>query len=115
MFRGNFGGGMGGMNMQQLMKQAQKMQEDMQKKQQEMEDELENTVLTATAAGGMVEVEITGKKKLVSVKVKPEAVDPDDVEMLEDMLMAAVNEALDKATELETKLRGNMPNLGGLM
>ena len=115
MFRGNFGGGMGGMNMQQLVKQTQKMQEDMQKKQQEMEDELENTVLTATAAGGMVEVEITGKKILVSVKVKPEAVDPDDVEMLEDMLMAAVNEALDKATELETKLRGNMPNLGGLM
>ena len=112
MYRGGFGGGM---NMQNLMKQAQKMQEEMVKKQNEIEEELENTTLTATAAGGMVEVTITGKKKIQSISIKPEAVDPDDVEMLEDMVLAAVNEALDQANELETKLRGDMPNLGGLM
>lgn len=112
MYRGGFGGGM---NMQNLMKQAQKMQEEMVKKQNEIEEELENTTLTATVGGGMVEVSISGKKKIQSISIKPEAVDPDDVEMLEDMVVAAVNEAIDKANELETKLKADMPALGGLM
>ena len=63
----------------------------------------------------MVEVSISGKKKIQSISIKPEAVDPDDVEMLEDMVVAAVNEAIDKANELETKLKADMPALGGLM
>ena len=112
MFRGNFGGGM---NMQSLMKQAQKMQEDLVKKQNEIEEELENTTLTASSGGGMVEVTVTGKKQLVSVSIKPEAVDPDDVEMLEDLILASVNEALSKADELDKKLKADLPNLGGMM
>lgn len=96
-FGGGFGGGFGG-NMQQLMRQAQKMQEDMAKAKEELA-ELE---VTATSGGGMVEVTMTCDKKLTGLSIKPEAVDPDDVEMLEDMIIAAINEAqtlADKETE----------------
>ena len=105
-------GGMGGGNMQNLMRQAQKMQEEMLRQQKEAEEKLANTVLSASSGGGMVTVEITGDKKITSVKIKPEAVDPDDVEMLEDMIQACVNEAISKANELETEVKPNL--LGGM-
>ena len=89
--RGGFPGGMPG-NMANLMKQAQKMQRQME----EQAKELETKEFTATAGGGAVEVTVSGAKKVLKVKLDEEAVDPDDVEMLEDMLVAAVNEALEK-------------------
>lgn len=106
-------GGMGGGNMQNLMRQAQKMQEEMLRKQQEADEKLESTVLSASSGGGMVTVEITGTKKITAVKINPAAVDPDDVEMLEDMVLACVNEAITKATELEKELKPDL--LGGMM
>lgn len=102
----------GGMNMQQLMKQAQKMQADMQAKMEAAEEELENAEITTSSGGGMVEVTCTGKKKISAIKIKPEIVDPDDVEMLEDLIIAAVNDAMDKADEMEKSLKGDMP--GGI-
>ncbi len=99
----------GGMpNMQQLMKQAQKMQKQME----ETQAALEAKVLTATAGGGMVEVTITGKKEIKSIKINPEVVDPEDVESLEDLVMAAVNEAVRQADELSQKEMGKVT--GGL-
>ena len=86
---------MGGGNMQQLARQAQKLQQQMNK----VQDELEAREYEASAGGGMVTVKVTGKKELISLEIKPEAVDPDDVEMLQDMVMAAVNEALRAASE----------------
>ena len=95
---GKFNGfGGGGGNMAQLMRQAQQMQRDMLAKQ----EELKNTQFTAQAGGGMVEVTLTGEKKIVSLKIKPEAVDPEDVEMLEDLIVAALQDgfnAVDKKT-----------------
>ena len=82
-------GGMGGMNMN-MIKQAQKMQQDMLK----MQTELQSKEYSATAGGGVVSATVTGKKELVRLTIDPEAVDPDDVDMLQDMIMAAVNEAL---------------------
>ena len=105
---------MGG-NANNMIRQAQKMQQDMVAKQEAIEKELEETVLEASAAGGMVSIEITGKREIVSLKIKPEAVDPDDVEMLEDMVVACVNEGLAKVKELEDKLNGDMPKINGLM
>ena len=104
----------GGMpNMQQLMKQAQKMQKQMEQAQAE----LEKKELTATAGGGMVEVVITGKKEIKSIRINPEVVDPEDVESLEDLVLVAVNEAIRQADELSQKemgrLTGGMPT-GGL-
>jgi len=104
----------GGMNMQALMKQAQKMQQDMQDKMEKAEEELENTTLIGTSGGGMVEATCTGKKKITGIVIKPEIVDPDDIEMLEDLVVAAVNEALGKADELEKSLKGDMPTGLGL-
>ena len=92
--RGGFPGGMPG-NMNNLMKQAQRMQRQMEESQKE----LESTEFTAAAGGGAVEVTVTGKKEVTKIKLAPEAVDPEDVEMLEDVIMAAVNEALRKAEE----------------
>lgn len=92
-----FGGGMGGMNMQQMMKQAQKMQEEMAKAQAELEE----AEVEGKAGGGMVTVVMNGKKRLQSVTIEPDAVDPDDVEMLEDLILAAYNDAYEKAEELE--------------
>ncbi len=92
--RGGFPGGMPG-NMNNLMKQAQKMQRQME----EATKELEEKEMTATAGGGVVEVTVSGKKEVTKIKIDPEAVDPEDVEMLEDLIMAAVNEALRKIEE----------------
>ncbi len=88
-------GGMGGGNMNNMIRQAQKMQQDMLKAQ----EELESKTYEAAAGGGVVSAAVSGKKELVSVTIDPEAVDPDDVEMLQDLIVAAVNEALGKATE----------------
>lgn len=106
---GGFGGGMPG-NMNNLMKQAQKMQKQME----EAQKTLEETTVTATAGGGVVSVKATGKKEILEVKIDPEAVDPDDVEMLEDMVMAAVNEALRKADEISANSMSKIAGgLGG--
>lgn len=106
-FKGGFGGGMP--NMQQLMKQAQKMQEDMKRAQ----DELAETEITATASG-MVEVRMLGDRTITAVSIKPEAVDPDDVEMLEDLITAAFNDALKQVDELSAKIMGPLSGAGGL-
>lgn len=84
-------GGMGNMN--QMLKQAQKMQENMLK----TKEEVEQRSVEASSGGGMVEVVVNGKKELLELKIKPEAVDPEDVEMLEDLVKAAVNEGLRNA------------------
>lgn len=88
-------GGMGGGNMNSMIRQAQKMQQDMLKAQ----EELESKTYEAGAGGGMVTATVSGKKELVSVAIDPEAVDPEDVEMLQDLIVAAVNEALRKASD----------------
>lgn len=111
MARGGFPGGMGGMN--NLMKQAQQMQ----KKMEQMQKELEEKEFEASVGGGAVTVKANGKKEVVDINIKPEVVDEDDVEMLEDLILSAVNEALRKA-EQETasqmgKLTGGM-NIPGL-
>jgi len=104
MARGGFPGmGMGG-NMQQLARQAQKLQQKMT----EMQEELEAREYEASAGGGMVSVKVNGKKELLALSIKPEAVDPDDVEMLEDMVMAAINEALREATETTEREMGKL-------
>ena len=91
---GNRGGGMaGGANMQNLMRQAQQMQKDMEMAQ----GELSVMEFEATSGGGMVTAKVNGSKELVSININPEAVDPDDVEMLEDMVVAAIREAMEKA------------------
>ena len=95
MAKGGFPGGMGGMNMNNLMKQAQKMQKQMMEKQ----EELQAKTLEMTSGGGAVKVVITGKKEIQELKINPDVVDPDDVEMLEDMLLAAINEAMRKIDE----------------
>lgn len=106
-----YGGGFGG-NMQQLMKQAQKMQQDMVKAQQELAE----TEVVASSGGGMVEIVMTCDRKLVSLKIKPEAVDPDDVEMLEDMITAAFNEAIKLVEEEQQRVMGPLGGgLGGLI
>ena len=92
--RGGFPGGMPG-NMNNLMKQAQKMQKQME----EAQKQLEESEVTATAGGGAVEVTISGKKEVTKVKLAEEVVDPDDIEMLEDLIMAATNEALRNTEE----------------
>ena len=106
--RGGFpGGGMPG-NMANLMKQAQKMQRQMEEQAKEMETK----EFTATAGGGAVEVTVSGKKQLLKLQLDEEVVDPDDVEMLEDLIVAAVNEALAKVDEESagamSKLTGGM-------
>ncbi len=113
MAKGGFRGMPGGMNQAAMIKQAQKMQQDMLR----MQEEMENKTYSASAGGGMVTATVNGKHELVSVQIKPEAVDPDDVEMLQDMVIAAVNEAMRTA---ETDAQNNMAqitgglNLGGL-
>ena len=97
MARGGFPGGFPGMgNMNQLMKQAKKMQEQMAK----LQEELEQKTVEASAGGGVVTVVANGKKEVTEIRIAPEAVDPDDVEMLQDLIMAAVNEALRQAEEM---------------
>ena len=109
--RGGFQGGMPG-NMNNLMKQAQRMQRQMEESQREMEEK----EYEATAGGGAVTVKMSGKKEVLSVKLSAEVVDPDDIEMLEDLIVAATNEALRKIEEDSSKsmeaLTGGL-NLGG--
>lgn len=102
-------GGFGGMgNMQQLMRQAQKMQEDMLA----AKEQLAETEVTGTSGGGMVEITMTCDKKLTAVSIKPEACDPDDIEMLEDLIIAAFNDAADKADEESQNKLGAFAGLG---
>jgi DNA-binding YbaB/EbfC family protein len=97
--------------MQQLLRQAQKMQEEMMAAQESLKDE----VVEASAGGGMVTVQVTGDLHIKSITIKPDAVDPDDVELLQDMVLAATNEALRSAQELaSSKLGGIAGGLGGL-
>lgn len=107
--RGGFGGGMpGGMNMNNLIKQAQKMQADMQKQQ----EELEAKEIEASVGGGAVVVKMNGKKEVLDIAIKPEVVDPDDIEMLQDLVLSAVNQAISEIEELQksqmSKLTGGM-------
>ena len=101
-------------NMQQMMKQAQRMQQDMQR----LQAELELREVEAAAGGGMVQVVATGKKEIKSIQIDPQVVDPEDVEMLQDLVIAAVNEAIRKAEEMVqgemAKVTGGL-NLGGLV
>ncbi len=108
--RGGFpGGGIPG-NMNNLMKQAQKMQRQMEESQKE----LETKEFTAKAGGGAVEVTVTGKKEVTKVKLSEEVVDPEDIEMLEDLVMAATNEALRMADDANNEIMGKMAGgLGG--
>ena len=108
MAKGGFRGMPGGMNQAAMMKQAQKMQQDMLRMQQE----LETKTYTAAAGGGMVKATVNGKHQVVGIEINPEAVDPDDVEMLQDMIVAAVNEATRAA---EADMASNMQKLTGGM
>ena len=97
-------------NMQQLLKQAQKMQEDMLAAQESLKDE----IVDASAGGGMVTVKVTGDLVIKSITIDPEAVDPDDVELLQDMVLAAVNEGMRAAQELAASKMGSIAGgLGG--
>lgn len=113
MAKNNFRGMPGGMNQAAMMKQAQKMQQELLRMQQEQETK----TYTATSGGGMVSATVSGKHELVGLQIKPEAVDPDDVEMLQDMVIAAVNEAMrtadSEAADNMSRLTGGL-NLGGL-
>ena len=114
MAKGGFRGGMpGGMNQAAMMKQAQKMQQEMLR----MQEEMQTKTYQASAGGGMVTAAVNGKHELVNLEVNPEAVDPDDVEMLQDMIIAAVNEAMraadNEAANNMSRLTGGL-NLGGL-
>ena len=113
MAKNNFRGMPGGMNQAAMMKQAQKMQQEMLR----MQEEMENKTYSATAGGGMVTATVNGQHTLMELTIKEEAVDPDDVEMLQDMVIAAVNEAM-RAAEADaasnmSRLTGGL-NLGGL-
>jgi DNA-binding YbaB/EbfC family protein len=104
MAKGGFPGGMGNMN--NLMKQAKKMQEQMLK----MQEELEQKTAEASVGGGVVTVVANGKKEIINIEIQPDAVDPDDVEMLQDLIIAAVNEALRKSDEM---VQGEMARITG--
>lgn len=101
-------GGFGGGNMQAMMRQAQKMQQDAMK----AKEELDSTVFVGTASGEMITVEINGAYEMQAVKINPAAVDPDDVEMLEDLIVAAYNDAKNKADSAKSQKLGAF---GGLM
>ena len=112
MAKKQFGGFGGGANMQQLMRQAQKMQEQLAKAQ----EELESKEYEASSGGGMVTCRVSGKHQLLSLTIKPEAVDPDDVEMLQDLVLAAANEALRLSEDDKEKTMGAMApgGMGGM-
>ena len=102
----------GGFNMQSMMKQAQKMQKQMEKKQ----EELASRTIEVTSGGGAIKVVVTGKRELTEIKIDPSVIDPDDVEMLEDLVMSAVNEGIRQADEMQQKemselTGGAMPGL----
>ena len=108
MARHNQFGGFGGPNMQQFMRQAQKLQDQMTKTQ----EELDTREYEAAAGGGMVSCKVSGKRELLSITIDPQVVDPDDIEMLQDLILAAVNEALRKGEETReaemSKISGGM-------
>ncbi len=107
--KGGYGGGMPG-NMGNLMKQAQKMQRQMENASKELEEK----EVTAAAGGGAVEVTVSGKKEILKVKIAQEVVDPDDVEMLEDLIMAATNQALREIEDISNKSMAQITGgLGG--
>ena len=111
--RGGFPGGMGGfggMNINSLMKEAKKMQADMEKSQAE----LASKEFEASAGGGAINVKVSGEKVIKEIKIKPEVVDPDDVEMLEDLILTCINEALRKVDSAQADQLGkfNIPGLG---
>ena len=111
--RGGFPGGMGGfggMNINNLMKEAKKMQAEMQKSQ----EELSSKEFDSTAGGGAISVKVTGEKVIKEIKIKPDVVDPDDVEMLEDLILTCVNEALRKVDSAQSQEFGKF-NIPGLM
>ena len=112
MARNQFGGFGGGPNIQQLMRQAQKMQEQMQQAQ----EALDQQVYEASAGGGMVSCKVSGKREVLELTIKPEAVDPDDVEMLQYLILAAVNEALRAGEKNREETLGKMApaGMGGL-
>ncbi len=112
MARPNFGGFGGGANMQQLMRQAQKMQQQMT----DMQQKLEEKSYEAASGGGMVKVTVSGKREITAVSIDPQVIDPDDNEMLEDLIKAAVNEALRKLDEDRESSMGKMlpTGMGGL-
>lgn len=101
-------------NMNNMLKQAQKMQKQME----EIQAEMEQKTLEVTSGGGAVKIVISGKKEIKSIELKPEIVDPDDVEMLQDLLLVAVNEAVRQAEEMTSsamnKVTGGMGGMGGL-
>ena len=111
-FNGGYGrmGGFGGMNMNQLMKQAKQMQADMEKSQ----EELSSKTFESTSGGGAVTVKVNGSKEVLELKIAKEAVDPDDVEMLQDLILAALNDALKKVDSATSQEFGkyNLPGLG---
>ena len=111
--RGRFPGGMPG-NMNNLMKQAQRMQRQME----EATKELEEKEITASSGGGAVEVTVSGKREITKIKLSEEVVDPDDIEMLEDLIVAAVNEAFRQLEEISassmSKITGGIGGLGGM-
>ncbi|MDI9505953.1 MAG: YbaB/EbfC family nucleoid-associated protein [Candidatus Excrementavichristensenella sp.] len=101
---GGFPGMMGGGNMQQLARQAQKLQQNMAR----LQEELEAREFEASAGGGMVSAKVNGKKELLDLIIAPEAIDPDDPEMLQDLVIAAVNEALKNAGDTMEREMGKM-------
>ena len=109
------GGGYGGMNQAAMMKQAQKMQQELLKMQQDLEAQ----TYTAASGGGVVKATVSGKRELTEIVIDPEAVDPDDVEMLQDMIVAAVNEALraaeDASAQSMSRITGGLGGFGGLL
>ena len=113
MAKGGFLGFGGGANMNNILKQAQKLQKEME----EMQKGLEDKVFEATVGGGAVKATVNGKKIITNIEIKPEVVDPDDIEMLQDLILSACNEALKKAEEETSgemqKLTGGM-NMPGL-
>ena len=113
MAKGGFRGMPGGMNQAAMIKQAQKMQQEMLR----MQEEMENKTYEAASGGGMVKATVNGKHEVLNIEINPEAVDPDDVEMLQDMIIAAVNEAMRtadaEAANNMSRLTGGL-NLGGL-
>lgn len=114
MAKGGFPGGFGGGNMNNLMKQAQAMKKQMEN----MQKEVEQAEFDITSGGGAVSVKINGKKEVLSIRIKPEVVDPEDVEMLEDLVLTAVNEAIrkveDETTNKMGKVTGGLNIPGGL-
>ena len=111
--RGGFPGGMGGfggMNLNQLMKEAKKMQSDMEKSQEELAEK----EFTATSGGEAVKVTVSGKKEIKELKIKPEVVDPDDIEMLEDLISSCINNALKQVDDAQAASLGKY-NIPGLM